>query len=143
MLMGAQTIVAVNLTGREEVEKEGYQKLKLMDVEVTEVVRGDSRLGGSIITIETLERLRAWSDPEQRRFLLFLNRLEEESERYPVYRVNGISSGIMMIDPQGHLFWTKGEPSIPGSKKFYMDEAFTGLTLEEAREKINGILQRR
>jgi len=139
--MGAQTIVAVNLTGREEVEKEGYQKLKLMDVEVTYVIRGDDGLEGNIITIETLERLRAWSDPEQRRFLLFMNRLEEESGQYPVYRVNGISSGIMMINSQGHLFWTKGEPLIPGSKKFYMDEAFTGLTLEEAKEKINGILR--
>jgi hypothetical protein len=45
-----------------------------------------------------------------------------------------------MVDDQGLLFYTTVEPLYPNSKKFYMDEAFTGLTIEEAREKIHGIL---
>ncbi|GBF74460.1 hypothetical protein PA598K_02805 [Paenibacillus sp. 598K] len=146
LLAGTKTIAAVNLTGIEEVEPAkhaGYQKLKLMDVEVTDIIRGDDGLEGSIITIETLESLRAWRDPEQRRYLLFLNRVKDKTGKRVLYRVTGTTSGIMMIDPQGLLFWTKGEPLIPGSKKFYMDEAFTGLTIEEAKEKINGILRRK
>lgn len=46
-----------------------------------------------------------------------------------------------MVDPQGLLFYTTVEPLYPNSKKFFMDEAFTGLTIDEAREKINGILR--
>jgi len=139
LLVESEAIVAVNLTGVEEIEKEGHKKVKRMDVQVTNVIRGDKNLIDRIITIRTLHPLLAWRDPEQRRYLLFLEHLEGESNERAHYQIVGLTSGIMMIDPQGHLFWTKGEPLIPGSKKFYMDEAFTGLTIEEAREKIHGI----
>jgi len=140
MIVASGAIVVVNLTGVEEVEKEGKQKAKLMDVEVTDVIRGEPNLERSIITIDTLQRLRAWNDPEQRRFLLFLKPSSQKSDGQAVYVITGGVKGILIVDDQGLLFYTTVEPLYPNSKKFYMDEAFTGLTIEEAREKINGIL---
>ncbi|GBF74461.1 hypothetical protein PA598K_02806 [Paenibacillus sp. 598K] len=140
MVLESDIIVIVNLTGVEEVEKEGKQKAKLMDVEVTDVIRGEAILERSIITIDTLQRLSAWNDPKQRRFLLFLKPSSQKSDGQAVYVITGGVMGILMVDDQGLLFYTTVEPLYPNSKKFYMDEAFTGLTIEEAREKINEIL---
>ncbi|WP_020616538.1 hypothetical protein [Paenibacillus daejeonensis] len=139
MITESGTIVAVNLTGKEtvsEVRDSGnYIKTKLPEAEVTEVIRGDPELAGQMINVLPLN-ISAY--PEHR-YLLFMNRSQELIGEHPVYVING--GGHLKIDEQGLLFWTKAEPLYPNSKPFYMDEAFTGLTIDEAQEKINGILQ--
>jgi len=140
MLVESETIMAVNLTGVEEDANQGYIKLKLKEAEVTDVIRGDKEMIGQTIIIDTVASLSTWQDPEQHRYLLFMNESIEDREVNPVYQVTGLTTGILMIDSNDLLFWRKRDPLYPNSKKFYMDEAFTGLTIEEAREKIHGIL---
>ncbi|WP_020616539.1 hypothetical protein [Paenibacillus daejeonensis] len=70
------------------------RKTKLLGAEVTNIIRGDPGLASRIITINTIP-LRSWRYQEQRRYLLFIKRLEDGNDEHHDLM------GILMIDFHG------------------------------------------
>ncbi|MCR8656562.1 hypothetical protein [Paenibacillus endoradicis] len=136
MIKESESIVVAHRTGVDTIiSSENQINTVRFQIEVSEVLKGDLDLSQQKIKIQTLEQLRAWRDEGQEKYILFLEPYSREDEEN-VYRVVGLTFGVLKIDEFNQVFWSRGLNQSGSGNLFYMDEEFRGLSLEDTINKI-------